>query len=89
VISTAQRSDRDARGRFLPGNPGGPGRPRGSRNRITVLLDAFARAVDQDGGEAFIVEFARRHPVRFQRIVAQVVPGSIAVTAGGTERAVD
>lgn len=70
---TKQHQHRDARGRFLPGNRYGRGRSRGSRNRMTVLLDVFARAVDQDGGEAFVVEFARRYPVRFQRIVAKVV----------------
>jgi hypothetical protein len=29
-------------GRFQPGNPGGPGRPAGSRNRATVVLDKLA-----------------------------------------------
>ena len=67
------RPGRDARGRFLPGNRYGRGRPWGSKNRIPLLLDLFARAVDQDGGEAFIVEYARRFPARFQRVVARVV----------------
>ncbi len=34
----AQRGD----GRFKPGNPGGPGRREGSRNKATLLLDALA-----------------------------------------------
>ena len=67
------RPGRDPRGRFLPGNRYGRGRPRGSKNRIPLLLDVFARAVDQDGGEAFIVEFARRYPVRFRQVVARAV----------------
>jgi|EndMetStandDraft_2_1072991.scaffolds.fasta_scaffold206079_3 hypothetical protein len=29
-------------GRFKPGNPGGPGRREGSRNKATLLLDALA-----------------------------------------------
>lgn len=29
-------------GRFLPGNPGGPGRPAGSRSKATLLLDEMA-----------------------------------------------
>ena len=28
--------------RFAPGNPGGPGRPAGSRNRATLVLDQLA-----------------------------------------------
>ena len=69
---TADRPGRDHRGRFLPGNRYGRGRPWGSKNRIPMLLDVFARAVDQDGGEAFILEFARRYPVRFRQVVARV-----------------
>ena len=30
--------------RFQPGNPGGPGRPAGSRNKATVVLDQLADA---------------------------------------------
>lgn len=29
-------------GRFAPGNPGGPGRPQGSRNTASLLLDQLA-----------------------------------------------
>jgi hypothetical protein len=29
----------DARGRFAPGNGGGPGRPRGRRNRVSELVE--------------------------------------------------
>ena len=31
-----------AGGKFQRGNPGGPGRPAGSRNRATVMLDQIA-----------------------------------------------
>ena len=67
---------RDSRGRVLAGNRYGRGRPRGSKNRIPLLLGLFARAVGEDGGEAFILEFARRYPVRFRQVVARVVASS-------------
>lgn len=35
-------------GGFKPGNPGGPGRPSGSRNKATVILDRIAEG---EGGE--------------------------------------
>jgi hypothetical protein len=35
-------SQTEPRGRFAPGNPGGPGRPEGSRNKATILLDQLA-----------------------------------------------
>jgi hypothetical protein len=38
-------ADRDGRGRFLPGNPGGPGRPPNSRPK---LITALREALDED-----------------------------------------
>lgn len=34
--------------RFQPGNPGGPGRPAGSRNKATLLLDELADGDAED-----------------------------------------
>jgi hypothetical protein len=53
---------RAARGRpFEEGNPGGPGRPNGSRNKATLavqeLLDGQAEAITQ---KAVDLAFARR-----------------------------
>ena len=64
---------RDFRGSFMPGNRYGQGRPRGSKNRLPLLLDVLTRAVGEDTGEAFILEFARRYPARFRQVVAKVV----------------
>ena len=38
----SNNGDKSADGRFQPGNPGGPGRPAGSRNKATLALDALA-----------------------------------------------
>ncbi|MGD9879457.1 MAG: DUF5681 domain-containing protein [Reyranella sp.] len=40
----SNNGEKTADGRFQPGNGGGPGRPAGSRNRATVLLDKLAEA---------------------------------------------
>jgi len=39
---TTKNGPQTAPGRFQPGNPGGPGRPAGSRNKATVMLDHLA-----------------------------------------------
>lgn len=35
------QSDRNKRGQFAPGNPGGPGRKAGSRNRVSLAVDSL------------------------------------------------
>ncbi len=44
-MPTTQSALRDARGRYLPGNPPGPGRPKGSSPRLVTVLKA---ALDED-----------------------------------------
>src|SRR5215813_7165083 len=71
---------------FKPGNPGGPGRPQGSRNKATLLLDELAKgeaptvlakvvdaARDGDMRAAELV-FSRVWPVRKGRPVALDLP---------------
>ena len=72
--------------RFKPGNPGGPGRPTGSRNAATLLLDQLAegdaRAVLEKqlelakGGDQRAAEIvlSRVWPVRKGRTVNLSIP---------------
>ena len=46
----SNNGQKTSRGQFQPGNPGGPGRPEGSRNKVTVALDKIAG----DAGEAIL-----------------------------------
>ncbi len=67
-------------GRWLPGNPGGPGRAKGSENRFTELkrdvLTAYATA-EQDGelcGLSFWRDVKRTRPALFARLLVQLLP---------------
>jgi hypothetical protein len=51
-----QDGGRDARGRFGPGNPGGPGRPVGGRSKVVLELDA----IGQERAEEIIRSLAER-----------------------------
>src|SRR6188474_678147 len=77
---------RGARGRFLAGNPGGPGRPKGSRNKVTELVEAMldgeAKALTgklialakRGNATALQIAFARLAPPRRDRLVALKLP---------------
>jgi uncharacterized protein DUF5681 len=83
---TKNGEERANSGRFQPGHPGGPGRPLGSRNRATVLLDELAEGKGQDllnkvmdealGGDMRAAEIVlqRIWPVRRGRAVALKLP---------------
>jgi hypothetical protein len=63
---------------FQKGSPGGPGRRKGSRDRIaTALLETLATDFEQFGAEA--VRIAR--PVEYLRVIASVVPKELEITA--------
>lgn len=71
---------------FAPGNPGGPGRPEGSRNRATLVLDQLAEGDAEkilakvlamaDGGDLKAAEviLARVWPIRKGRRVSLKLP---------------
>jgi hypothetical protein len=77
---------RGARGRFLAGNPGGPGRPKGSRNKVTELVEAMldgeAKALTgklialakRGNATALQIAFSRLAPPRRDRLVALKLP---------------
>jgi hypothetical protein len=72
--------------RFKPGNPGGPGRPAGSRNKATIALDQIADDAGKDildmmieaakGGDmrAADLVLSRIWPVRKGRPIALTLP---------------
>ena len=67
-------------GRFQPGQSGNPaGRTPGSRNRFTVLKEAFVEAFDGIGGVNSLMEWARNNPDKFYPILARLFPKEVEV----------
>ena len=63
-------------GRFAEGNHGGPGRPKGSPNKITALLkDDIAEAYQQRGGVAWLKGLKDRD---FVRLLEKTMPKEIS-----------
>ena len=72
---------RNALGRFLRGNSGGPGRPKGSRNRLgeEFLSDLYADWMEH--GASVIAEVRERNPVAYLRTVAGLLPQQVGITS--------
>jgi len=83
---TSKNKPKSGPSRFAPGNPGGPGRPQGSRNAASLMLDRLAdgeaQAILADvmakakGGDLKAAEMilARVWPQRKGRPVALSIP---------------
>src|SRR5271165_3324141 len=72
-------SGRNASGRFITGNSGGPGRPTGSRNRLgeDFLSDLYADWAEN--GAAVIAEVREKSPAAYLRVVAGLVPQQVGI----------
>jgi hypothetical protein len=72
--TSALSANRDGHGRFQTGNIGGPGRPKGSRNK---LGEDFVAAIYQDWtehGAAVLAQVRETSPTAYLRIIAALCP---------------
>lgn len=76
-------------GRFLPGNSGGPGRPKGSRNKLgEAFLTALSDDFDTHGVEA--IQAARHEdPVAYVKVVASLLPKELKIERSAVEEMSD
>ena len=79
------KSGRNERGRFISGNIGGPGRPKGARNKPgeEFLEDVYA---DWEAhGASVLAEVREKSPAIYLRVVASLVPRHLAIETIGDE----
>jgi hypothetical protein len=56
----------------------GKGRPKGAKNKMTAALkDMILGALDEAGGQEYLVEQARKNPVAFMTLLGKVLPMQI------------
>jgi len=65
---------RDQGGRFLMGNSGGPGRPKGSRNKFAQQYVEDFYQVWQEEGINALRNAARNSPARYIAVAAALIP---------------
>jgi len=59
---------------FEKGNPGGPGRPKGSRNKLTEDFISDVYAHWQDTGKEAVIQMQQEDNTQFVRMVASLLP---------------
>jgi hypothetical protein len=65
--------------RFQPGNPGGPGRPQGSRNKLSeAFLDALYRDFQVNGVDA-VASARAESPLGYVRLIASLLPQRLEI----------
>jgi hypothetical protein len=67
-------------GRFLPGNSGGPGKPKGSRNKLGEEFIQKLYADFQEHGEAAIVQVRTERPDAYLKVIAGILPKELKIT---------
>lgn len=65
----------------------GPGRPKGSVNRITkTLREMILEALDGAGGVEYLKEQARDNPDQFLALLGKIIPLQVSGESGGPIR---
>lgn len=79
-----KRPERNEKGQWKPGQRGGPGRAKGTKNRFTQVKEAMLEALEQakvDGDVGgllkFLVNVAENEPLQFLRCVTSILPKEI------------
>jgi len=94
VLIVAERVEKDARGRFMPGNTiGQAGKPKGSRHMATLLREAITKVVDDKGTTIdkqilrALYDKAKKGDLKATEIILDRIDGKplqeIDITSGG------
>jgi len=74
ATNTSPKTQRGAKGRFLPGNREGPGRPKGCRNRTTVLVEALLEDEARELTRTLIERAKAGYAVPLQLVFERLLP---------------
>jgi hypothetical protein len=83
------KPEQDAKGRFLPGNNGGAGRPKGSRNQLGEAFIADLYAHWQIHGAEAIEKMYAKNPADYVKVVASILPKDVNMNVSPFEHMTD
>jgi hypothetical protein len=79
-VTTIERNERT--GRFLPGNSGNGGRPKGSRNKLGEAFVEDLRDAWETHGVDALNRVARDDPATLLKVVASLMPKDLNLNVG-------
>lgn len=80
-MSARKKPEQGEKGRFLPGNNGGIGRPKGSRNKLgEEFVDALYADFQQYGADV-IARVREEKPDAYLKVVASLMPKEVKLDA--------
>jgi hypothetical protein len=77
ITNGAKMAARNAKGQLLPGHPGGPGRPRGSRHKLSEEFLAALLEDFNENGVAAIAAVRLSDPSSYLKTIASIVPKTL------------
>jgi hypothetical protein len=83
------KPQQDEKGRFIPGNNGGSGRPRGARNQLGEAFIEELYAHWQEHGKDAIETLYAKHPVDYVKVIASIIPKDLNVKVSAVESMTD
>jgi len=79
----------DEKGRFLPGNSGFGGRPKGARNRLGETFLTALEADFKDNGVEAIKKVREERPHEYLKVVASLLPKQVEIKEGAFDGLAD
>lgn len=78
-MDEAEKPEKDEKGRFLPGNSGFGGRPKGARNKLGEQFISDLYADWQEHGVETLAKVRDEKPDQYLKVIASILPKDLNV----------
>ena len=78
-MDEAEKPEKDEKGRFLPGNSGFGGRPKGARNKLGEQFISDLYADWQEHGVETLAKVRAEKPDQYLKVIASILPKDLNV----------
>jgi hypothetical protein len=76
-VAQITHSSQDSKGRFLPGNTMSKGRPKGSKQKLSIAFLADLERAWEEHGNSVIMRVIAERPQDFLKVIANILPRDV------------